>query len=227
MFVANGKKLYGSDSASISTKRTVISLNDDACDYNYGRRFTQVIKITKTHIKALDKPAQRCSERSVNENTSACLARFVEKQLGCNSKILGSQHSKAPQCTTKSQLMALVNLSKVLEDAHENKIFKMTGCLSSCDKLQYSLSVEPLLVEKLEWYEDEVEHCQVHLKLQMLDSSYKEEEQYVIYDTASFIADVGGYMGLLLGSSLLSLYMAIEACLRKAVGKPKRGTIEA
>ena len=225
MFVANGKKIYGSDSASISTKRTHTSLKDDVCDDHIARRFTQVIKIIKTHMKAVDKPTQRCSES--NENTSICIAKFVEKQLGCNSMILGSQHSEAPQCTTKSQLMALANLSRVFEDAHENKIFEMTGCLSSCEKHQYSLSVEPLQVEKLEWYENEVEQCQVHLKLQMLDSAYKEEEQYVIYDTASFIADVGGYMGLLLGSSLLSLYMAIEACLRKAVGKPKRGTIEA
>ena len=46
------------------------------------------------------------------------------------------------------------------------------------------------------------------------DSSYTEEEQYRIYDFNSFIADVGGYMGLLLGSSFLSLYDEVESSLR-------------
>ena len=34
--------------------------------------------------------------------------------------------------------------------------------------------------------------------------------QYVIYDYSSFIADVGGYLGLLLGQSLYSFYLMME-----------------
>lgn len=34
--------------------------------------------------------------------------------------------------------------------------------------------------------------------------------QYVIYDYSSFIADVGGYLGLLLGQSLYSSYLMME-----------------
>ena len=33
-----------------------------------------------------------------------------------------------------------------------------------------------------------------------------EEEQYVLYDFNSFFADVGGFMGLALGSSMLKIY---------------------
>ena len=32
------------------------------------------------------------------------------------------------------------------------------------------------------------------------------KEEYLIYDWDSFISDIGGYIGLLLGSSLYSLY---------------------
>ena len=35
---------------------------------------------------------------------------------------------------------------------------------------------------------------------------YEVREQYVVYDSDSFIADVGGFLGLLLGHSMLSLY---------------------
>ena len=40
-------------------------------------------------------------------------------------------------------------------------------------------------------------------------------KQYVIYDFNSFIADVGGFMGLLLGFSLLSIYDEIEGLVKK------------
>ena len=39
----------------------------------------------------------------------------------------------------------------------------------------------------------------------------------------SFIADVGGYMGLLLGISLLSIYRAVEHSTRKLVGRTRQG----
>ena len=50
------------------------------------------------------------------------------------------------------------------------------------------------------------------LKLYMyfVNGQYDEKEQYVIYDSDSLIADVGGYMGLLLGMSLQGLVEIIE-----------------
>ena len=35
---------------------------------------------------------------------------------------------------------------------------------------------------------------------------YLVRREYVLYDPDSFIADIGGYLGLLLGHSLLSLF---------------------
>ena len=37
------------------------------------------------------------------------------------------------------------------------------------------------------------------------DGSYQLEEEYIVYDANDFIADVGGYLGLLLGHSILSI----------------------
>ena len=217
------KKVFGSATTFANTE----GWNGDACITAYRRIFSLVIDITKTHIKAIDQPSKRCSQEKGDIDTSACIAKFVEKQLGCNPMILGSQYSEAVQCRTDSELKKLVNLSKLLNEADENDIYEMTGCLSSCEKDQYSLSTEGTKIST-----DHIEMrnalpCQLHLRFRMLDSSYKEEEQYIIYDSASFIADVGGYMGLLLGSSLLSLYMAMEACLKRAVRKPTSNKIEA
>ncbi len=45
------------------------------------------------------------------------------------------------------------------------------------------------------------------LRFMFPSGKYEEREQYHVYDVDSLIADVGGYMGLLLGHSLYSLYL--------------------
>jgi hypothetical protein len=44
-------------------------------------------------------------------------------------------------------------------------------------------------------------------------------EQYMIYEFDSFIADIGGYLGLLLGQSLLGLYHVTFAQCIKCIDK--------
>ena len=44
------------------------------------------------------------------------------------------------------------------------------------------------------------------IKFMFEGGSYQFEEEYIDYDFNDFIADVGGYLGLLLGHSVLSFY---------------------
>ena len=216
MVVPNEKTVYGSASTIVLTTGRYTTSDASYCYRN--EKYSQVLYITRTHLKALDQPSQRCNQRNANITTSTCIARFLEKKLGCNPMILGSEFSQTPKCTNKTQLLALANASKQFAEADEDDIYEITGCLPSCEKDQYSLRVDPLKSEL------ETRHkCQVHLEFIMLDSSYKEEEQYIIYDLNSFIADVGGYMGLLLGSSLLSLYKVLETIMRKVLCRPFKG----
>ena len=50
----------------------------------------------------------------------------------------------------------------------------------------------------------------LHLYLYHVNGLYDEKEEYIIYDMSSFIADVGGYMGLLLGFSLQGVAEMVE-----------------
>ena len=189
-------------------------------------KFSNVLYITQTNIKALDQPTQRCRKGNLTSlKTSACIAAFVNKQVGCNTKILGTQHLKGEPCKTKTQLMALANMSRLFEQSNGNDVYDMTGCLSPCEKNQYQLSAGPVKAEEANMWLNEIPN-ELHLQFRILDSSYEEKEQYMIYDVDSFIADIGGYMGLLLGSSILSLYMTLEAALKKFFRKPINGKIE-
>ena len=174
--------------------------------------YVQDIYITKSHVKALDQPTRHCNSDNAGINTTSCLATFIEKQTGCSPDIQGGQYPKGTPCHTKSQLHKLANITKIFQLANENEIYEMTGCLSSCEKDHFIISADPI---KKEINGGNWKNCEYHVRFTILDRSYEEEEQYVIYDTDSFFADVGGYMGLLLGSSLISLYYELEVLVKK------------
>ena len=66
-----------------------------------------MIENEKFHMKAIDKPSQHCNAESTETNTSACIADFIEREIGCNLNILGSQHSERSHCSTKAELLQL------------------------------------------------------------------------------------------------------------------------
>ena len=48
------------------------------------------------------------------------------------------------------------------------------------------------------------------LMFRIARSKHEVREHYSIYDGNSFIADIGGYLGLLLGHSLFGIYWAVK-----------------
>ena len=88
----------------------------------------------------------------------------------------------------------------------------MTGCLSACEKDKFEIRMSQI-TETSSDSSSEYGEVELWLYISMHDTSYVNEEQYVIYDFNSFIADVGGYMGLLLGSSILSLFDEVESLI--------------
>ena len=101
----------------------------------------------------------------------------------------------------------------ILEQAESNSIFKLTGCLPSCHRNEYTLTgseFKTINIGRLSWIKPKLK-----LVFRIGKTSYKEEEQYVIYDFNSFIGDVGGFLGLLLGYSALSIYDELISMLKR------------
>ena len=63
----------------------------------------------------------------------------------------------------------------------------------------------------------------LHLYMYYVNSRYDEKEQYVIYDLNSFIADVGGFMGLLLGFRIQSMLEMIEGYWKALTARKRMG----
>ncbi len=85
----------------------------------------------------------------------------------------------------------------------QNSLFNLTGCLSACSKFEYSI---PRINDaNIELMNDTGIGKGIRLRFLFPESDYQEMEQYLVYDADSFIADVGGFLGLLLGHSILSV----------------------
>ena len=90
---------------------------------------------------------------------------------------------------------------RTLEKLWEPEIYNLTGCIPHCEHDEISMKSAGSLI-KLNRTKDP----SILLEFQFENGKYKSKEEYIVYDTDSFIADVGGYLGLLLGHSLLSIY---------------------
>ena len=176
----------------------------------FSGAFQRDVTLSKTHMKNLDQPSERCSKDIVAYNTSACIANYIEDALGCNARIHGGSPAKKGFCNNMSQLRALAKVSKELEDANENQIYDLTGCLAPCEKDKY---------HKMDASEQKSTEIGLKLRFAFVDGSYEEKEQYLIYDFDSFIADVGGFLGLLLGFSIFSIYKDMAVLITRMKGK--------
>ena len=167
------------------------------------------MKITKSRLKALDQPSERCDSSTGDPNTSQCIARYIEDEVGCSLKIQGGMSRRGiPPCKLLSELEALKNITRQMREADANTIFELTGSLASCERNEYA-NINGRFIET--WCKPPYD---LHLEFKIIKGSHKEEEQYIIYDFNSFIGESGGIMGLCLGYSVLSLYEELVHLLR-------------
>ncbi len=127
-----------------------------------------------------------------------------------------------------------------MDGANENELFNLTGCLSACEK--FAFNFESVDVGRATGSRARQPGSEVTLRFKFRDGNYEVKEQYVVYDENrrvlricllspnrninpkkffSFIADVGGFLGLLLGHSLLSVYQTTAEAYVKVRGKAK------
>ena len=193
MYVSNNVKSFGSTYKEIKMTRC---------------RLLQRLLLHRTSWNYLDKPSHRCTNLDKNPKTTSCIAKYIQGQIGCRVNIQGSRSfGNGSECNSMEQFNKFVNISERLEEADDTSIYKMTGCLSACEKDKFDITygVESTLKG--------ASYCRAVVSLQIDDKAFIEEEQYYVYDFDSFFADVGGFMGLLLGSSVLSIYDVVGSWL--------------
>ena len=183
-----------------------------------GNNYVLALKISRTYNKAMNQISEPCK----NPSTSKCIADWIQDKIGCSIKINGGggfQDQLRP-CISGSQLQDLWEISSTFQFADAKIIYEKTGCLASCEKYEFG-KLETTFVKKPVTFggcKAGFKICNLDLKLEIPqhEITYQATKQYVVYDFNSFIADVGGFMGLLLGFSILSLYDELVKSTKEA-----------
>ena len=118
-------------------------------------------------------------------------------------------------------------LNDILVRANETEIFELTGCLSTCEKYEYFAQPRVASLLKTPSEKDKLQVGFVfksgrhERKEQVCNSTFQHKSrkkyylQYNVYDFNAFVADVGGYLGLLLGHSIFGMFEPIIKFISK------------
>ena len=193
MYVPSAGRAFGSASKTFKKKLGFTSI---------PRRYVEFLEVKRVHRTYLDHPTDPCSNE-ININMTGCIAEYITDKIGCSPNIQGIELTTRPPCKTRKHLEAFANISLKLEDADATMMYDMTGCLSSCEKEKFDI-----ITETSEYTSKKAKGARndAVFVFTIYNKTYVEEEQYILYDTNSFFADVGGFMGLILGSSILNMY---------------------
>ena len=189
---------------------TTNAYGGDRFNWHIVGKFSSNVKIDirRSEKDALDKPSQRCDPSEDEPSVSKCVEeQFVEKYLNCSLKRLSSNPMLG--ICNQTILNSTENMFKRMNRLDEREIFDMTGCMPGCSKSKFELVTT---------YQDNMidnDKKVAEFRLYYNRGEYDLWEEYYIYNWGSFIADVGGYLGLLLGSSVLSMYHMTTPLLLK------------
>ena len=148
----------------------------------------------------------RCDEDNSQINTEYCLDTFIEAKVGCSTKHQGVARS-LPPCTTLDQFLMWAKWTDNVTKLDETSIYELTGCLGPCKLNDYKLTA---MADLMTINTPGVTKGALALRFAFMIGKHEVREQYYTYDRDSFIADVGGYLGLLLGHSIYSIACSLE-----------------
>lgn len=123
-------------------------------------------------------------------------------------------------CNETEDWMAWTKLWNILyKDVTHNDIVKATGCVPSCRLRKYEAKVTSTKIPPLG---DAISNKTHNLYIQMPQPMVTFQSEKYFYDSSSFIADVGGFLGLLLGLSVMDIAEIVINLVKRVMGiQPK------
>ena len=166
-------------------------------------------EIQKKVVTYLNDERTPCQSKLREEEINTCIHHHIENKMGCQLP----WHNKSitlPRCMKSEQYEEFLNSYDKISNLDVASISKVTGCLPTCKRNEFNLKVVSQIDRQLI-------KGQKHLGgiFYYPSGAYKEKSYYYTYDISDYIADIGGYMGLLLGCSLLNFYDGFKYMCKK------------
>ena len=195
--------------------------------YKFGSAYSFIMKgeesskvtlyeIEKKDVTYLSDERSPCQSEPRAEEISTCIQHHIENRLGCQLPWY-DKSKNLPRCKESNQYKEFLksyNWHASLDDA---SIAKFTGCLPSCRRNEFKMKVfQEFSVPPI--------HGQTYFACMFFypSGAYIEKSYYYTYDFGDYVGDVGGYMGLLLGCSLLGFYDWFKRIYRKMLRRMRK-----
>ena len=177
--------------------------------------FTSNYDIQLTDSNYLNEEGSRCSESKdlAISNYNICYEKYLEANINCSIPWRKQNDSTHSDCDTFAQKDFLSNITKQIEAMGELEVYKTTGCSPSCSRREFTVT-KLMDTEQISPANRSVAKVVFYYS----STKYKTKEQYLLFTVSDFIANVGGYLGLLLGHSVISLYDGMKHFCAKITG---------
>lgn len=152
------------------------------------------------------------SDERADCDVLSCVYSGWEESMGCGMP--WRTNSDKRLCNTSEEYDEIIDKLMDFKESGEREIGNKYGCLASCSRFSYSLKE---FRGKKGTIPDSLSGSDVIVvNFIILDPTYTTKVQYAVYDHNNLIADIGGYLGLLLGQSILTFYdLVVEWIVRR------------
>ena len=131
-----------------------------------------------------------------------CLHNYIAKEVGCSLNWF--ENDDYPVCSTKEEIERNQNLHAFIGKASWENLSDVTGCRKKCTTIKYETTIASN--EDIHWTRLWISE----VFIQPAGDLKEEVIEYLTYDFMDMLGDVGGYLGLFLGWSLLSMGLYVR-----------------
>ena len=181
-----------------------------------------IYELEPTEVVYLNQERDPCSEQeNVKKDIWSCLESHFASKMNCSLPWQSDKNDrKLPVCSSPHEFMQYMETHEGILDFETDDITQTAKCIPSCKRVEYSVKLFndiPGLDQEVYKYLGVDNQFKNALQLDFFfgKDRFNKREQYYAYDKQNLVADFGGYLGLLLGYSLLTLYDSMVDLLTK------------
>ena len=172
---------------------------------------TTIHEIKKRVVSYVNDERTPCQSMPRKTEMNTCIQQQIENEIGCQLPWNNASSSVFAKCTESGQYEKFLSTYDEIAKLSERSIAERTGCLPSCKRNEFSVNI----LNRIEIPSEGPSYYSGYFCY--ASGRYVEKSYYYVYDWFDLLADVGGYMGLLVGYSLLTVYDSIKYFCKKAL----------
>ena len=194
--IPSNLRIFGSDMVELSLEK--------ALNYSYA--------VYPTKTTYIDMENEHClSEKAIlNQNLWQCLESYLDSTMNCR---LPWRPKQIPQdlasCSHPKEYDQYYKNMAHLIKSGPNSIMNITRCTPGCNRYDYTAKLYK------QWSYEGATSGIMEIDFFYHQHEVQVREHVYAYDFWNLISDFGGYLGLLLGYSLLAFYDASVVMVRK------------